>query len=312
VAVAHPAPPLTVESESSSVLEGAPSSRAVFALLGVAIAFVLLTLYALWEFWPTASILQSQTASPVHLFGFEKNVSVDVRLFAVVALTGALGGLLHSTRSFAWYVGHSSLKWRWVPYEILTVFTGAGLATIIYVVIRGGIVSGKGSAADINPYGFAAIGGIVGLFSEQALEMLRRVASDFFAEAPKGADSVPDQTSVSTSTATVTATATVAETAAQAPGVQTGDATAITATTVTLGGTVSPNGDTTTYHFEYGNTPDYGLRTADGELSGNDPVEVTVDLDGLTPGAEYHYRVVAANSVDVVDGPDATFTTAPG
>jgi hypothetical protein len=311
VAVAHPAPPMTLESERTSALEGAPSSTAVFALLGVAIAFVVLTLYSLWEFWPTESILQSQAASPVHLFGIEKNVSVDVRLFAVVALTGALGGLLHSTRSFAWYVGHSSLKWRWVPYEILTLFTGAGLATILYVVIRGGIVSGKGSTADINAYGFAAIGGIVGLFSEQALEMLRRVASDFFAEAPKGADALPDEESVSTSTATATVTATVAETAAQAPGVQTGDASAITATTVTLGGTVSPNGDTTQYHFDYGKSPDYGLSTADGELSGSDPVEVTVDLDDLTPGALYHYRVVAGNSIDVVEGPDATFNTAP-
>jgi hypothetical protein len=309
VAVAHSAPPLTAESERTSVLEGTPSSTAVFALLGVAIAFVLLTLYALWEFWPSAATLQSQSATPVHLFGIERNVSVDIRLFAVVALAGALGGLLHSTRSFAWYVGHSSLKWRWVPYEILTLFTGAGLATIIYVVIRGGIVSGKGSTADINPYGFAAIGGIVGLFSEQALEMLRRVASDFFAEAPKGADSLPEDSA--TTTVTATATATVAEVSAQAPGVQTGDASAITATTVTLGGTVSPNGDTTTYHFDYGETPAYGLSTADGELSGTDPVEVTVDLNDLTPGAEYHYRLVAANSVDIVEGPDATFNTAP-
>jgi hypothetical protein len=311
VAVAHSAPPLTVEEERSAALESAPSSTAVFALLAVAMAVVVCTLYALWELWPTAAILSSHSATRVHLFGIEKSVSVDVRLFAIVALSGALGGLLHATRSFTWYVGHSSLKWRWVPYEILTLFTGAGLATIIYVVIRGGIVSGKGSAADINPYGFAAIGGIVGLFSEQALEMLRRVASDFFAEAPKGADALPAESTASTVTATATVTATTEETAAQAPGVQSGDATAITANTVTLGGTVSPNGDTTTYHFDYGKTPQYGLSTADGELSGNDAVQVTVDLNDLTPGAEYHYRLVAANSVDVVEGPDATFTTAP-
>ena len=300
MAVAHPAPPLTLDTERTSVLEGAPSSTAVFTLLGVAIVIVLCTLYALWEFWPTGVILKSQSAAPVHLFGISKNVSVEIRLFAVVALTGALGGLLHSTRSFAWYVGHSSLRWRWLPYEIVTLFIGAGLATIVYVVIRGGIVSGKASTADINPYGFAAIGGIVGLFSEQALEMLRRVASDFFAEAPKGADSISEET-------TVVATTTV--TAAQAPGVQTGEASAVTATSVTLGGTVSPNGDVTTYHFEYGTTGDYGLDTADGELSGNGPVDVTVDLTDLTPATDYHFRVVAGNSVDVVYGADGTFST---
>jgi hypothetical protein len=313
VAVAHPAPSLTLDSERTATLEGAPSPTAVFTLLGVAIVVVLSTLYALWEFWPTAPTLKAQSATPVHLFGITRNVSVEIRLFAVVALAGALGGLLHSTRSFAWYVGHSSLKWRWLPYEILTLFTGAGLATIIYVVIRGGIVSGKASTADINPYGFAAIGGIVGLFSEQALEMLRRVASDFFAEAPKGTDSLPDETTVTatTATATVTATATTDIPQLLAPGVETGDASAITANTVTLGGSVSPNGDTTTYHFDYGKTPAYGLSTADGELSGNDLVEVTVDLNDLTPGAEYHYRLVAANSVDIIEGLDATFNTAP-
>jgi len=137
--------------------------------------------------------------------------------------------------------------------------------------------------------------------------MLRRVASDFFADAPQGADALPDSTTTKV-TATTTSTAVVV---AQAPAVQTGDASAITANTVTLEGTVAPNGDTTTYHFDYGKTPDYGLSTADGELSGNDVVPVTVDLDNLTPNAEYHYRLVAANSVDIVEGLDATFNTAP-
>jgi hypothetical protein len=301
VAVAYPAPPLTVDTEREAVLDSSPSSTVIFIFLGLAIATVIGTLYTLWKFWPTEAILQSGAkATTVHFFWMTKHVSIEVRMFVVVALAGALGGLLHSTRSFAWYVGHSSLKYRWFVYYIGMVFIGAGLATIVYVVIRGGIVSGKAAPADINPYGFAAIGAIVGLFSEQALEMLRRVATDFFAEAPQGADTAPNTDGGAATTDSV----------AQAPSVQALDPQAVAASTATLVGIVSPGGAPATYHFDYGKTADYGLSTADGELSGTDPVDVTVDLSDLTPGTAYHYRLVAANGVDIVNGDDRTFTTA--
>jgi hypothetical protein len=301
VAVAYPAPPLTADAERTAVLDSTPSSTVIFIFLGLAIATVIGTLYTLWKFWPTEVILQSRaTVTPVHVFWMTKHVSIEVRLFVVVALAGALGGLLHSTRSFAWYVGHSSLKYRWFAYYIGMVFIGAGLATIVYVVIRGGIVSGKAAPSDINPYGFAAIGAIVGLFSEQALEMLRRVATDFFAEAPQGADTAPNTEGGKAATDFV----------AQAPAVQALDPQAVAASTATLVGIVTPGGGTATYHFDYGKTADYGLSTAEGDLSGADPVDVTVDVTDLTPGSVYHYRLVAANGVDIVNGDDRTFTTA--
>jgi hypothetical protein len=161
------------------------------ALLAVAVAVAIVFLYVLWEFWPTGAVLKSQKATPVHFLGIHRHVTVDVRLFVIVALAGALGGLLHSTRSFAWYVGHGGLRWRWLPYYITTLVTGAGLSTIVYVVVRGGLFSSASATGDSNPFGFVAVGAIVGLFTEQALEMLRRVANDFFAAAPQGADPAP-------------------------------------------------------------------------------------------------------------------------
>jgi hypothetical protein len=220
-----------------------------------------------------------------------------VRLFIVVAVSGALGGLLHSTRSFAWYVGHSSLKWRWLPYYIVTLFIGAGLATIVYVVVRGGFISSKADAtANLNPYGFAAIGAIVGLFSEQALEMLRRVATDFFAQAPQGND-----TAVPANEADV---GTIAP-----PGVSVATASAVATSTVTLIGSITPTGGTTSYHFEYGTTLDYELTTAEGVLTGTDPVTVSVDLADLLPATVYHCRLVAGNGTDIVNGDDGSFAT---
>ena len=169
-----------------------PSAWVIGVLLVIAIAVVLLLLYALWKFWPTAATLKSGELSPVNFLGIHRLVTPDVRMFIIVAIAGALGGLMHSTRSFAWYVGHRGLKWHWVPYYILTLVIGAGLATIVYAVMRGGLFTNSTTTA-VNPYGFVAIGAIVGLFTEQALEMLHRVASDFFAQAPAGADTIPKE-----------------------------------------------------------------------------------------------------------------------
>ena len=311
MADAH-APVLTAEP---AVLDRAPSSTAIFALLGVAVAVVLCLLYGIWEFWPTQSVLHVRKTPTVHLFGIHRHVSIEIRLFVVVALSGALGGLLHATRSFAWYVGHSSLKWRWFPYYIGMLFIGAGTATVVYVVVRGGFVSGRATTADVNPYGFAAIGAIVGLFSEQALEMLRRVANDFFAEPPAGTDQAKDpktttETTTETKTETTTATKTqTTDTDAAKPVVEALEAQAVSSTTAKLVGHVSANGATTTTKFDYGPTADYGTSTADEPLAGEDPVEVSVDIDNLSPGTEYHFRLVATNSVGQTEGADTAFTT---
>jgi hypothetical protein len=163
----------------------------VSGLLALAFIAAILMLYALWKFWPTSAALNSKTATPVSFLGIDGTVSTDVRMFVIVALAGALGGLLHATRSFVWYVGHGRLKWRWLPYYIITLMLGAGLGTIVYIVIRGGVFTGGNTSPDINPYGFAAIAALVGLFSEQALAMLRRVAEDFFHPAPTGKDAAP-------------------------------------------------------------------------------------------------------------------------
>src|SRR5262249_38062283 len=152
-------------------LTGNPNSIIVGCLLAVSVATGVCLLYGLWKFWPTADVLKTENASEVSVFGIHRLVTPEVRMFVVVALAGALGGLLHSARSFAWYVGDGGLVWRWVPYYIVTLVVGAGLATIVYVVVRGGLFSGSTATSDTNPYGFVAIAAIVGLFTEQALEM---------------------------------------------------------------------------------------------------------------------------------------------
>ena len=138
----------------------------------------------------TAVVMEQASNPPVRFLGWTLDVRREARLFLVVALTGALGGLVHALRSLSWYTGNRNLRYSWLLTYPLQPFIGAALATITYVVLRGGlvVVTSQASADVANPFGFAAFAGLVGLFSIQAAEWLRRVFEQVFAPAPQGKD----------------------------------------------------------------------------------------------------------------------------
>lgn len=81
-----------------------------------------------------------------------------------------------------------------------------------------------------------------------------------------------------------------------APTVVTSAAGNVAATTATLNGTVDPNGTATTYHFDYGPSPDFGFRTAETSAgSGTDAVAVEADVTGLPVSEKVYFRLVASN-----------------
>jgi hypothetical protein len=81
-------------------------------------------------------------------------------------------------------------------------------------------------------------------------------------------------------------------------------------TEATLGGKINPGGLGATYHFEYGLTTAYGHTTpTEGVAAGISAVAVSASISGLAEGTGYHYRLVAENSVEAVDGPDGIFAT---
>lgn len=96
-----------------------------------------------------------------------------------------------------------------------------------------------------------------------------------------------------------------------APGVRTGAATSIAQTTATLTAAVDSRGHSTTWYFQYGTTPAYGLRTSThSQGAGAGAHSVAEAISGLTAGTVYHFRVVATNSVGTTLGADVAFTTA--
>ena len=98
--------------------------------------------------------------------------------------------------------------------------------------------------------------------------------------------------------------------AAAEPAVSTDNATGITSTSATLNGTVNPEGQATTYDFEYGTTTSYGSQTATGDVgAGTAGVKVSAQLASLAPETTYHYRVVATNASGTTLGADVSFKT---
>jgi NHL repeat len=91
-------------------------------------------------------------------------------------------------------------------------------------------------------------------------------------------------------------------------------ASAVTATTATLHGTINPRNSQSTYHFNYGPSTDYTNSApspdAQGGAAGEEAVSTTIS--GLSPSTTYHFQVVADNGTGgPVAGEDETFTTLP-
>lgn len=97
------------------------------------------------------------------------------------------------------------------------------------------------------------------------------------------------------------------------PGAITGGPLNIAKTIVTLTGTVVTNSQTTSFVFEYGTTPSYGLQTVTANATASlVPTPVSQTITALAPGTTFHYRLVASHAGGAPEaGADQTFTTIP-
>jgi hypothetical protein len=106
-------------------------------------------------------------------------------ILLLVLIAGALGGTLHSARSLSWYVGNRDFKWSWVPTYALRPITGAALACIFFLCISGGVVNSQNPSNRLWIVGLAAL---IGLFSQQGFEKLKKIFEAIFTPVPPGAD----------------------------------------------------------------------------------------------------------------------------
>jgi alpha-tubulin suppressor-like RCC1 family protein len=82
----------------------------------------------------------------------------------------------------------------------------------------------------------------------------------------------------------------------------------------TLQASIDPQGQETTYHFEYGTSTSYGTSVPIPDASagsGKAAVAVSQTISGLEGDTTYHYRVVATDVAGSSYAQDAKFSTAP-
>ncbi len=159
--------------------ESEPKLVSSFGIVVIAIYLVVFTLFLIFSLlrvWPPGETV---------------NLTDEVRLIMIVILSGALGSMVHALRSFFWYVGNRNLVRSWVLQYILLPFSGATLALLFYLVLRAGLFSPEADVEATSVYGFAGVAGLVGMFSENAVEKLKKVAAAFFEPTKAGEDHVP-------------------------------------------------------------------------------------------------------------------------
>jgi len=96
-----------------------------------------------------------------------------------------------------------------------------------------------------------------------------------------------------------------------APVATTGNVSAVTLTSATLGGTVNANNAATSVFFEYGTTASYGttVPATPASVSGTTDTSVSVNITDLAPNTTYHFRVFAENATGRTVGLDRSFAT---
>jgi hypothetical protein len=172
-----------------------PASGIVF-LAVVLVAFSVLALYGLWSFWPAPPPASGTALHPATFayFGWHRTLTRDQQFFVVAALAGIVGAMLHGLRSLATYAGERYLFRSWIAYYLLLPVVGALISTIVYLVLRAGLLPGGNASSQPDPYGIAAIGALVGLFSAQAAEKMKAVFETLFTKAETGNQAITDVT----------------------------------------------------------------------------------------------------------------------
>jgi hypothetical protein len=125
----------------------------------------------------------------------------ESKLFAAALLAGILGASLHAMRSLIWYRGNKTLVRSWTLKYLLLPFTGALTAAVFYLLVYVGLFTPQNGKGSLLILGIAVL---VGMFSEQATQKLKKIAEALLTEPDKGANQTPPVAPATAGTATAT------------------------------------------------------------------------------------------------------------
>lgn len=109
----------------------------------------------------------------------------DTDFILVILALGAWGAAATALSSIAEYLGNGLYNDRWFVFYLTRPIVGATLAWVFYVLLRGGLMTRDPTWTEINHLGYAAMAVLVGFFSTEAMENLKRIARGIFADKNK-------------------------------------------------------------------------------------------------------------------------------
>jgi hypothetical protein len=118
--------------------------------------------------------------------GIPPGGATEGTVLTMVILLGALGGTLHLVNSLFKYVGNRQFKRSWILYYLAMPLTGAGLAPVVYLLLRVGIITPSGVSADgsslanLNLMVIYAFALLTGMFSRSATDKLSEIFGTVF------------------------------------------------------------------------------------------------------------------------------------
>ncbi len=101
-------------------------------------------------------------------------------LLLLLALMGALGGMIHGISSFTTFVGNREFLPSWLWWYIFKPFLAALVAIVVFLVFRAGFGVGSFSLAGADCLRVAAFAGLIGLFHEPATLKLKDIFETLF------------------------------------------------------------------------------------------------------------------------------------
>lgn len=109
-------------------------------------------------------------------------LTAEARLILLVFLLGGLGGTIASFNSLANYRGEGALTKSWFLHYLVSPWLGAGVALLMYLVLRAGFFPGSSDQLEGSaiPWGIVAIAGLTGLFYDKSLLKLQQVFATVF------------------------------------------------------------------------------------------------------------------------------------
>ncbi len=159
--------------------------------------FVIALIFLLFYLWPVKVEKIEEPNTPVSqslITGTDANIVssaqkdkleiqcpvTGVRFIELVLIIGALGACLHAITSLAFHCSRKDFSENWFWWYIYRPFVGGILALIFYLIINGGFMSPvSGDSAKF--FVLLGISGLIGLFSNQALDRLGRIFDAIFA-----------------------------------------------------------------------------------------------------------------------------------